>query len=145
MTEFLEVMDLCRKLADIAQMRNNGFTKDFDREVAKVFELKGSTTAKNKPIIQLDKNSLETIAPLIKESLVASRPVVVGQQSKTLTPREYGLSWVIIDGFDDNNQFHLVYPRGTDRDFERKTGWYPLETLLIEVKAAKAIFGINPL
>jgi hypothetical protein len=145
MTEFLEVMDRCRKLADIALMRGNGFSKDFDREVAKVFELKGSTTSKNKPIMQLDKNSLTTLAPLIKESLVASRPVVVGQESFPLTPREHGLSWVIIDGFDENNQFHLVYPRGRDRDFERKTGWYPLETLLIEVKDAKAIFGINPL
>jgi M6 family metalloprotease-like protein len=145
MKEFGEVMELCRRVADIALMRSKGFSKDFDREFSKVFGLKGSTTAKNKPIMQLDKNSLTTIAPLIKESLAASRPVVVGQESILLTPREHGLSWVIIDGFDERNQFHLVYPRGHDRDSERKSGWYPLETLLIEVNAAKAIFGINPL
>jgi hypothetical protein len=123
-------------------MRGNAFSKDFDREVPRIFGLKVSTTAKNKPVMQLDAKTLTSIAPLIRESIAASQPVVVGQESKTLSPRPYGLSWVIIDGYDENNQFHLVYPRGQDRDFERKTGWYPLETLLIDVKVAKVIFGM---
>lgn len=145
MKEFGEVMDLCRSLADTALMRGRGFSKEFDREFSKILGVKVSTTAKNKPIMQLDANTLTTITPLIKESIAASRPVVVGQESITLSPREHGLSWVIIDGYDERNRFHLVYPRGHDRDSDRKTGWYPLETLLIEVKVAKAIFGINPL
>jgi len=144
MKQFGEALGACRGLADAAMMRSNGFNKAFDREFAKIFGMKVSAAAKEKPVMQLDVKSLPTLAPLIRESLAAARPVVVGQESIQLSPRSHALSWVIIDGYDGNEQFHLVYPRGHDRDSNRKTGWYPLETLLIEVKEAKAIFGLNP-
>jgi M6 family metalloprotease-like protein len=144
MKDFNEALSDCSRLADSAMMRSNVFSKVFDKEFAKTFGMKISTTSKIKPILQLDKKSVLTVAPLIKESLAASKPVVVAQESILLTPREHALSWVIIDGYNEDGQFHLVYPRGQDRDFERKTGWYPLETLLIDVNDAKIIFGINP-
>jgi len=144
MKDFNEALSDCSRLADSAMMRSNAFPKVFDKEFAKTFGMKISTTAKIKPILQLDKKSVLTVAPLIKESLAASKPVVVAQESILLTPREHALSWVIIDGYNEDGQFHLVYPRGQDRDFDRKTGWYPLETLLIDVIDAKIIFGMNP-
>lgn len=144
MKQFEEALRDCTAVADSAMMRGAAFPKDFDREFMKAFGMKAFLPSKVRPVLKLDDKSLPAVAPLIVESLAASQPVVVAQESIQLSPRSHGLSWVLIDGCNENNQFHIVYPRGHDRDFDRKTNWYPLDTLLVDVNKAYIIFGLTP-
>lgn len=144
MKEFFDALHECEKLAKNAGMRENSFGKDFDKNITKVLAIQTSRSARTKPVEPLTSESIPNMEKQIIDSLVNAVPVVAGQDSVQLSPRGHGLSWVIIDGFNEQKQFHLVYPRNTDRDFNRKTGWYPLDTLLIDVNEAKLIFGLNP-
>jgi len=143
MKEFYAAMTECLRLASSNGMLKNTFKKDFDKHFMKAFKLRSSRISKIKPIENLSEASLEKLKPYIKESLINSNPILAVQDSVQLSPRGHGLSWVIIDGFKEG-EFHLVYPRNKDRDFKRRTGWYPLKTLLIDVEEAKLIF-VNPL
>lgn len=145
MQQFNETMGMCSGLANAAKMRSNNFEKDFDKNLEKIFGMRMARTSKVQPIEPLETASLPTLEPFIIESLLSAKPVVVAQKSIQLSPRGHGLSWVIIDGVNDKKEYHLVYPRGSDRDFGRKTGWYTLDTLLFKAEEARIIFGINPL
>ena len=146
MKDFYSSVSECKKMANAAGMRANAFSKDFDKDFMKYFRMRASRTAKIQPIEKLDRTNISVLTPHIIDSLVNSRPVVVGQKSLLLSPRPFGLSWVIIDGVNEGGKFHLVYPRKHDRDFKkRKSGWYSLDVLLESVENARIIFGFNPL
>ena len=139
MKEFTAALFECAHLAKSTGMQQDTFGKDFEKTFTKAFELKPSSAAKLKPVENLTETTLHKLEPFIRDSLLHANPVVVGQYP----PPSFGLTWLIIDGYDDQKQYHLVYPSGKDRDSDRKTGWYPLDTVLKETTEARVVFGLG--
>lgn len=144
MDEYYKTVGLADKISRETGMTASKFEEDFDKNFIKAFKLRNPMGSRNGPIEPFKKETIEELTPRIIQSLVNSEPVVIVQKPMLSSPIQYGLSWVIIDGVNDKKQFHLVYPAGKDRQFNRKSGWYSLETLLDNVKEAKIIWGLKP-
>jgi M6 family metalloprotease-like protein len=142
MAEYNRAMRASKNLAWKAKLCEQTFPKDFDRVVRKTFGIKA---AQNAPGIEaLTEDSLAKLEPLIRAQVAESKPVVVVQESiQPLSPTEYALMLVLIDGYNEKGQFHLVFPTGRDRGFSAKTGWHPLSVLLENANAVKAVFGMS--
>jgi hypothetical protein len=143
MQEFYNTLGECVKLAQAAKMQASTFPPGFDREFTKFFNLK--SVGKDKPVQPFAEKDIPTLIPQIRKMLGEAKPVVVVQESIPLSPRQHGLSWVIIDGYEGEDRFHLDYPRGCDRDFKTRTGWYTLNQLFKDVKSAYIILNFVPL
>jgi hypothetical protein len=137
-------MKLSDRMANDTGMTVREFSKDFAKDFAKAYGLKNPFGSNKGPVELFTANDLKALAPRIKHSLINSEPVVVAQQPTLSTPVQYGLSWIIIDGFNEQNQFHIVYPGKQDRQFKRKSGWYSLEMILHEVYKAHIVWGLKP-
>ena len=142
MAEYHRAMGAAKNLAWNAKLCEQTFPKDFDRVIRKAFDIK---TAQRAPGIEaLTGDSIARLEPLIRAQVAESKPVVVFQESvQPLSPTEYALMMVLIDGYNEEGLFHLVYPTGRDRGFNRKTGWHPLSVLLEKTNAVKAVFGMS--
>lgn len=132
------------KLSRDTGMLASKFEKDFDKNFIKSYKLKNPLGSRKGPIEPFTKEAIPELSPRIIQSLLNGEPVVIAQEPKLSSPIQYGLSWVIIDGVNDKNQFHLVYPNGKDRQYKRKSNWYSLETLLEGVSKARIIWGLKP-
>ncbi|MEG2062755.1 MAG: hypothetical protein RR007_03715 [Kiritimatiellia bacterium] len=143
--EFRLAQAFCLEQAKAAGMMENVFTKDFDRQCAKVFRLEMKKKGKE-GLVRIDATTLEGQLSRIRDSLLTSVPVLCIRQPTADSFAPYALNSCMIDGFrvqDGALQLHIVYPEGRDRDrpdFQRPTGWYPPETLLDRVDAARLIF-----
>jgi hypothetical protein len=144
MTEFIAAMRLSDRMATDTGMTTREFNEDFDKDFAKAYNLKKPFGSNKGAVEPFTANDLSALTPRIKYSLIKSEPVVIAQDPALSSPVQYGLSWLIIDGFNDKNQFHLVYPGGKDRQFKRKSGWYSLEMVLEKVHKARIIWGLKP-
>lgn len=143
MKEFTDALHECKRLAKEAGMLETDFSDDFDKAFIATFDLKQDRMLKVKPIEELSAASMANLEPAIKASLLNSQPVLAGLDSVQLSPRSYGLSWVIIDGFNEKGQYHIVFPRDEDRAFNVTSGWYSLDVLLNQVEKTKLIFGMG--
>ncbi len=142
MHEFNSAVGECIRLSQAAKMNTGAFPAGFDREFAKVFGLK--VTTKDKPVQPFAQKDIAAFIPQIKKSLAEAKPVLVAQESIPLSPRPHGLSWVIIDGCEGEDRFHLDFPRGNDRDFKTKSGWHTLDTLFKDVNRAYILLNFSP-
>jgi hypothetical protein len=143
--EFQQMVGVANKLATTAKMTTRSFDENFNKEFIHFFKMKSSPFSKTGLISPFKKEMFETLIPQIKKSLINGIPVVIGQDPALSSPIDYGLHWVIIDGMNKNNQFHLIYAGGKDRQYKRKTGWYSLDTLLKGVLEARVIWDLKPM
>ena len=144
MVEFYKTVSMADRLSRATGMISSKFETDFDKNFIKAFNLKNPLGSRRGPIEPFTNESISELSPRIMKSLMNSEPVVIAQEPKLSSPIQYGLSWVIIDGVNEQGKFHLVYPGGKDRQFKRKTGWYSLEVLLENVNKARIIWGLKP-
>ncbi len=142
MAEFNQAMHAAKNLAWKAKLTDQTFPKEFDRHVRKVFGLRPQADA---PCVEpLDEKSIPRLEPLIRAQLAESKPVVLVQESEQpLTPTNYALSLLLLDGFNASGEFHVVFPTGRDRGFAAKTGWHPLSALFEKTNQMKIIFGLD--
>jgi M6 family metalloprotease-like protein len=143
MEEFNRAMHAAKGLAWKAKLTDQTFPKDFDRHVRKIFGLRPQAS---EPCVELlDEKSIPRLAPLIRAQLAESKPVAVVQESEQgLTPTNYALMLVLIDGCNKEGDFHIVFPSGRDRGFSAKTGWLPLTALFEKTNQVRVIFGLEP-
>ncbi|MCM8539095.1 MAG: hypothetical protein NE328_02400 [Lentisphaeraceae bacterium] len=144
LVEFYKTVSLADKISKDTGMTTSKFEKGFDKDFIKSFKLKNPLGSRKGPIEPFTKELLPEFSPRIIQSLLNGEPVVIAQEPKLSSPIQFGLSWVIIDGVNDKGLFHLIYPAGKDRQYKRKSNWYPLETLLEGVSKAKIIWGLKP-
>ncbi len=143
MVELRSAWRECGQIVKSAGMTSNAFSKDFDKNFVKSFSLRKPRGSRNPLIQKLTPATTDAVAKQITDSLVRSIPVLVGQDSGYISPVEHGLCWVIIDGVKNGTQFHCIFPDKKDRKFSRRSGWYPLSTLLEEVDETRVFFELS--
>ena len=144
LTDFYKTVSLSDRASRDTQMTTSKFKKDFNKNFIKTYKLKNPLGSRKGPIEPFTKEAIPELSPRIIKSLIMGEPVVIAQEPMLSSPIQYGLSWVIIDGVNEKNKFHLIFPGGKDRQFKRKDNWYSLETLLLEVKEARIFWGLKP-
>ena len=87
----------------------------------------------------------------LKEWLVAKMPVMwvreaTGDEQDDINKRINGgkpfpLTIALIDGMNDEGEFHVVWPRGNDRRYKHlKNGWYKVTELFYDVNRSVLIY-----
>lgn len=144
MTEFHKAVGMAKGLSEKAKLTEKTFPKDFNRHIARTFGLRPQRG--NAPeFLTLTKENIAEMEPLIKAQLAQGKPLVVIQESlQPMTPTNYALMTILIDGYTPHNDFHIVYPAGRDRDTNLKSGWLPLETLLNKTNEVRLLFNLAP-
>lgn len=143
MVEFYRALGVAYQLMRKAKLNDKTFPKDFDRHMKKTFGLRPKPPERSSIEI-FDEASIPNLEQRIKAQLAESQPVVVVQESiQPMTPTEHALMMVLIDGYNEQGQFHLVYPTGRDRDLGRKSGWHPLSVLLEKTGEVRIIFDMG--
>lgn len=128
-----------RSICEQAGLFRCDFDKRWDRTFCKVFGLKNSRG--REVLFDVTDSTITKHEARIKKNLIAARPVLFVRESLEMTPVSYALDGVLIDGFREDGQYHLVFPSGCDRNKgNRKSGYYPLSVLFDETLACKIIF-----
>ena len=135
------------QVANQVEMRKTEFDKKFDPRFITFFDIKASVIPKRPPIEDFTNDNLESVREGLIESLILGHPVMIGQQPTYDPYHHCGLSWVIVDGVNENKQFHVIYPDGHDGkapELKRNDGWFSLKSLLGKVDKAKVFWGLKP-
>lgn len=141
MTEFRRLFASAMGLSGRSGLAGREFTKNFDKKFSRAF---GYRPKRGEPAIEaLTPESISRLTPLIQAQLADARPLLVIQKSQEFIPVKE-LTVALIDGYDESEQFHIVYPAGRDRTLNRRTGWHPLSVLLESTEEVRIVFGLVP-
>lgn len=144
---FEEVNKLCKRAARGGKMLQTVFTDDFDGHFKRLFKLKDSPYPAKPAIESLNRDNVAEIEEALRTSIRLGKPVLIGQQPAYSGSTEYGLHWVVVDGYKANGTFHMDHTDGPDRDrpkIKRKRGWYRLTSLLEDTEGIKVFWGFKP-
>lgn len=139
-----DVEALRHRMESLSRAAHLFHAKTFDKQWERAFVEALKIKQPKKCIFEVkDSGALEKYAAQIKEWLVASRPVMVIRENVVIPPETgyvYPLDMVLIDGFDTDGNFHMVFPCGRDRGTKRGAGFYPLADAVEYTTTARLVF-----
>lgn len=135
-----------KKLAAASGLRDRGFdgkVEEWGRKCAR--ELKIAPKDQKTAFVRIrDASALEAQAGTIKKWLDLSQPVLLVRENTFMpgvTERTYPLDIAIIDGYDADGAWHVVFPEGGDRGSKSVTsGYWRADTLMVSVVDAVLMF-----
>jgi len=93
-------------------------------------------------IIPVSKESITAFSRRIRESIALGQPVLLIRENQIVPPDTntyFPLDTVMIDGYTDEQVFHMSFPTGKDRGL-RKDGDYKLDEVMDYVVTARLVF-----
>lgn len=138
------------KLTKSAGLRDNDFGNigKWKSNLGKTLKFKDV----KKDIVEVENEQiLNREKPHLKEWLSAKQPVMwvreaTGDDQDDINKRINGgkpfpLTIALIDGVNDNGEYHIVWPRGHDRRYKHiKNGWYKLPDLFYDVNRSVLVY-----
>ncbi len=159
MKEYHRGFEYCRGLVEESDLNATVFPENFDEDFAKTFNLKYVGNKRQPPdIVKIDNLTLPNEEARIKKSLIVGVPVMCIRQPTGFSSFRPALNTCFIDGFriseeSGETEYHIEYMEGYDLQtaqlaknvHSRKSGWWPLGTVIDGADAARLVYWTSRL